>query len=82
MSQEVMSTHTDGEIMSKEKLGHINVQAFYRSAYAGTVRVPLDTEYLNMVTGWKVPIVQVSQSPLMFAVFIKPHHNIQHPSMW
>ncbi|MGQ7186900.1 hypothetical protein ACUODJ_26765, partial [Escherichia sp. HC-CC] len=67
---------------SKETLGHINVQAFYRSAYAGTVRVPADTEYLNMVTGWKVPIVQVSQSPLMFAVFIKPHHNIQHPSMW
>ncbi len=68
--------------MNSKDSAHINVTAYYRNGYAGTVRVPQDTRHLKMVTGWEVPIIEVSKSPQRFAVFVEPHHNKRHPSMW
>lgn len=82
MSQDVANKRMEGVIMSGKESARNNVTAYYKSTYAGTVRVPADTEYLNMVTGWEVPIIEVSQSPQRFAVYIEPHHNKRHPSMW
>lgn len=79
MSQEVTSKHMEGEIMNGKASVHINVTAYYKNGYAGTVRVLPDTRYLNMVTGWKVPIIEVSRTPQKFAVFIESRHKNQHP---
>lgn len=82
MSQEVTAKHMEGVIMSGKESAHINVTAYCKDGYAGTVRVHQDTQYLKMVTGWELPIIEVSQSPLRFAVFIEPRHKKQHPFLW
>ena len=68
--------------MSGKESAHINVNAYSKDGYAGTVRVSKDTSYLNLTTGWKIPIIEVSKSPQRFAVFIESRHKNQHPSLW
>lgn len=82
MSHDVTIKHKEGVMMICKNSAYIDVSTFFNNAYAGTVRVPKDTKYLNLVTGWELPIVEVSHSPQRFSVFLEPRHNKRHPSMW
>ncbi len=44
--------------MTSKKIMSFKVHTYYRGACAGSVMVPNGTKYLNMVTGWKIPIVK------------------------
>lgn len=68
--------------MTSKKIMSFKVHTYYRGACAGSVMVPNGTKYLNMVTGWKIPIVKSKKFPREYEAYIELRHNKLHPSRW
>ena len=68
--------------MENQKARSIKLTAFYKDADVGSVMVPEGTEFINLSTGWQIPVSRVVGSSHEYVVLIEPHHNKHNPSLW